>query len=60
VTTEAALDRPVARIGIIRGSGFQQLLGLSETTTVECETAFGKPSSPITLGWLDGVPVAFL
>ncbi|WP_206957604.1 S-methyl-5'-thioadenosine phosphorylase [Trinickia acidisoli] len=54
------MDRPVARIGIIGGSGFQQLLGLTGTTIVECETAFGKPSSPVALGLLDGVPVAFL
>lgn len=50
----------VQRIGIIGGSGLQQLPGLEEVRLVELETAFGMPSSPVTLGTLNGVPVAFV
>ncbi|WP_084225264.1 S-methyl-5'-thioadenosine phosphorylase [Paraburkholderia sacchari] len=58
--TKAESNESMPRIGIIGGSGFQQLLGLDGSEVVECETAFGKPSSPLTLGKIDGVPVAFL
>ncbi|QQQ48933.1 S-methyl-5'-thioadenosine phosphorylase [Pseudomonas syringae] len=50
----------IQRIGIIGGSGLQQLPGLKDIQLVECETAFGKPSSPVTLGTLNDVPVAFV
>ncbi|VEB41513.1 S-methyl-5'-thioadenosine phosphorylase [Chromobacterium violaceum] len=49
-----------ARIGIIGGSGFQRLLGLTDSRVHHCATAFGAPSSPVTTGYLGGVPVAFL
>ncbi|KWT08254.1 MULTISPECIES: S-methyl-5'-thioadenosine phosphorylase [Pseudomonas syringae group] len=50
----------IQRIGIIGGSGLQQLPDLKDIQLVECETAFGTPSSPVTLGNLNGVPVAFV
>ncbi|MEO9384048.1 S-methyl-5'-thioadenosine phosphorylase [Chromobacterium phragmitis] len=49
-----------ARIGIIGGSGFQRLLGLTDSRAHHCATAFGAPSSPVITGYLCGVPVAFL
>ncbi|MEE4344014.1 S-methyl-5'-thioadenosine phosphorylase [Pseudomonas alliivorans] len=58
--TNSSASRQIQRIGIIGGSGLQQLPGLKDIRQVECETAFGKPSSPVTLGTLNDVPVAFV
>lgn len=45
-------------IGVLGGSGFYEfLVGASQHTV---DTPFGAPSSPITLGRLEGRPVAFL
>ena len=49
-----------ARIGIVGGSGLYQMDGLTEVTTVEVDTPFGKPSDAVTLGTLKGKNVAFL
>ena len=47
-----------ARIGIFGGSGFYSLLeGVDE---VQVETPYGAPSAPVTVGEIEGVPVAFL
>lgn len=46
------------RVAVIGGSGFYELDG--DEPTVEPTTPWGPPSSPITLGVLDGQPVAFL
>ena len=48
------------RIGIIGGSGFYQMEGLTDIEEIEIETPFGKPSDALILGNLDGKPVAFL
>ena len=48
------------RIGIIGGSGFYQMEGLTDIEEIEVETPFGKPSDALILGNLDGKPVAFL
>ncbi|WP_338927128.1 S-methyl-5'-thioadenosine phosphorylase (plasmid) [Mycetohabitans endofungorum] len=48
------------RIGIIGGSSFQDLAGLQHVETVELDTPFGTPSSPVVLGTLGGVPIAFI
>jgi len=45
-------------IGVFGGSGFYSLLVNAET--VESETPFGKPSSPITIGKIGGKEVAFI
>ncbi|MGZ3696546.1 MAG: S-methyl-5'-thioadenosine phosphorylase [Bdellovibrionota bacterium] len=47
-------------IGIIGGTGLYQLEGMSELTSREIETPFGKPSAPISVGKLEGREVAFL
>lgn len=46
------------RIGIIGGSGLYELI--EGTEELVPETPFGAPSSPVTLGDLEGRPVAFL
>ena len=51
---------PVPRIGVIGGSGLHGMPGLSDVEQVEVQTPFGSPSAAITLGTIDGVPVAFL
>src|SRR6478609_5376600 len=47
-------------IGIIGGSGLYDIDGLHQVTRVTVPTPFGSPSSPVVLGELDGVRVAFL
>ncbi|NCP86051.1 MAG: S-methyl-5'-thioadenosine phosphorylase [Anaerolineae bacterium CG_4_9_14_3_um_filter_57_17] len=45
---------------VIGGSGLYAMQGLTDTQEVSPETPFGKPSSPIVLGTLEGQRVAFL
>src|SRR6478736_9327444 len=49
-----------AEIGIIGGSGLYDIDGLHQAKRVTVPTPFGSPSSPVVLGELDGVRVAFL
>lgn len=49
-----------ARIGIIGGTGFGRLAALSDSRLLNLETAYGEPSSPILIGSMAAVPVAFL
>ncbi|HIE28123.1 TPA: S-methyl-5'-thioadenosine phosphorylase [Candidatus Poribacteria bacterium] len=48
------------KIGIIGGSGFYQMEGLTNLEEIEVDTPFGKPSGLIALGTLEGKRVAFL
>ena len=48
------------KIGIIGGSGFYQMEGLTDIKTIGIDTPFGKPSDDLILGNLDGQPVVFL
>jgi 5'-methylthioadenosine phosphorylase len=49
------------RVGIIGGTGLGEALGaLGGGDVREVETPFGRPSGPITLGEVGGVPVALL
>jgi len=50
--------RPI--LGVIGGSGLYEIPGLKDVQPVEVETPFGRPSAPITVGWLANQPVAFL
>lgn len=52
------IENPV--LAVIGGSGLYQFDDLKDVKTIEVDTPFGKPSSPITLGSLHGKPVAFL
>jgi 5'-methylthioadenosine phosphorylase len=47
-------------LAVIGGSGLYEFEDLKEIETIEVETPFGVPSSPITLGKLKGKKVAFL
>jgi 5'-methylthioadenosine phosphorylase len=49
-----------ARVGVIGGSGFYQMNGLTNVRHLNVQTPFGAPSDAITIGTLDGVNVAFL
>jgi 5'-methylthioadenosine phosphorylase len=50
-----------AMVGIIGGTGLGESLGaLGQGEVREVETPFGRPSSPITLAEVAGVPVALL
>ena len=49
-----------ASIAVIGGSGLYQMSGLENAESVDVDTPFGKPSAPITIGTLEGIPVAFL
>lgn len=51
-------EKPI--LGVIGGSGFYQFSGLEEIKTIEVDTPFGKPSSPIMIGSLGDRQVAFL
>ncbi len=48
------------KIGIIGGSGLDDPRLLEEPQEIEAETAFGSPSSPLTLGKINQVPVVIL
>jgi 5'-methylthioadenosine phosphorylase len=47
-------------LGVIGGSGLYDMQGLQIDDRLEPTTPFGTPSSPITLGTLEGHSVAFL
>ncbi|MGQ9585911.1 MAG: S-methyl-5'-thioadenosine phosphorylase [Anaerolineae bacterium] len=47
-------------LGIIGGTGLYAIEGLAHVRTVECDTPFGFPSSPVVVGELHGRTVAFL
>ncbi len=49
-----------AEIGVIGGSGFTTLDGLSEPEQLDLPTPFGAPSGPLLLGTVAGRRVAFL
>lgn len=51
-------EKPV--LAVIGGSGLYEFEDLKDVKTIEVDTPFGKPSSPITMGNLRGKPVAFL
>ena len=47
-------------LAVIGGSGLYAFDDLKDVRNIEVDTPFGKPSSPITLGRIDGKRVAFL
>lgn len=49
-----------ALVGIIGGSGFYRMDGLSDTEELRLDTPFGEPSGDIVVGTLEGRRVAFL
>jgi len=51
---------PIAKVGVIGGTGLYDIEGLTDVAEVDVETPFGKPSDSIVTGKLSGVGVAFL
>ncbi len=49
-----------ARIGVIGGSGFYRMPGLTDVEEVQPDTPFGPTSDAIIIGSLDGQRIAFL
>ena len=47
-------------LGVIGGSGLYGLKDLEDIETIDIDTPFGSPSSPIMLGTLLGKRIAFL
>jgi 5'-methylthioadenosine phosphorylase len=47
-----------ARIGVFGGSGFYSFL--EDVVEVKVSTPYGDPSAPLSIGTIDGEPVAFL
>jgi len=48
------------KIGIIGGSGLYKMGIIKNVEEVDVDTPFGKPSSKVSIGKIDGVEVAFL
>ena len=51
---------PQAKIGVIGGSGLYQMEGMNNVEVIKVPTPFGDPSDDITIGTVEGVPMAFL
>lgn len=47
-------------LAVLGGSGFYDMAGLENTEEKVIDTPFGEPSSPIVVGTLEGIRVAFL
>jgi len=47
-------------LGVIGGSGLYSFFGLEGTQSIEVDTPFGKPSSPVLVGRLKGKLIAFI
>jgi purine nucleoside phosphorylase len=47
------------KVGIIGGSGLYHLEELEEVEEVDLDTPFGKPSSNLVTGKVNGIPVLF-
>jgi 5'-methylthioadenosine phosphorylase len=48
------------KVGIIGGSGLDDPKILKDAQEIEVETPYGKPTSPLTVGILQGLPVVLL
>ena len=48
------------KIGVIGGSGFYQMEGLSDVEEIDLDTPFGKPSDSLILGTIEEKRVVFL
>ena len=47
-------------LGILGGSGFYEIKELEAVESIEIETPFGSPTSPVITGLLNGKPVVFI
>ncbi len=57
---ESIASCPVARIGVIGGSGLYRIEGLEDAREINVQTPYGPPSDAFMAGTLQGVPVVFL
>ena len=48
------------KIGVIGGSGFYQMEGLTDVEEIGVDTPFGKPSDSLVLGTIEGTRIVFL
>lgn len=48
------------KVGIIGGSGMNRMEILKNPTQIEVDTPYGHPSSPLTTGEIEGIPVAII
>lgn len=51
---------PLVKIGILGGTGLYEMEGLEVKEKIDLRTPFGKPSSSVVIGVLEGKKVAFL
>src|SRR5256885_7998093 len=51
---------PHAIIGVIGGSGLYRMENMTDVEEIAIQTPFGNPSDVITIGKVEGVPLAFL
>ena len=51
---------PQAKVGVIGGTGLENIEGMTDIEEVDITTPFGKPSDTIIIGRLEGVGIAFL
>lgn len=56
----SSTPEPGPRLGVIGGTGLAHFPGLEEVREVLVHTPFGPPSSPLRVGRLEGVQIAFL
>jgi 5'-methylthioadenosine phosphorylase len=49
-----------AKIGVIGGSGLYQMADMTNLEEVQVDTPFGAPSDNISIGMVEGTPIAFL
>jgi len=54
------MNKQRAELGIIGGTGIQELADLEVLDELEIDTPFGRPSAPYVLGTLEGRRLAFL
>ena len=47
-------------IGVIGGSGLYEAVGLDDAQEIPVNSAFGQPSGPVTMGFIEGVRFTFI
>jgi 5'-methylthioadenosine phosphorylase len=48
------------KLGVIGGSGLYKIEGLEDIEFIDLDTPFGTPSTPVTVGTLEGLQVGFI
>jgi len=50
----------MVKVGIIGGSGLEDPRFMKDQLEIQCETPYGKPSSPLMVGKISGVEVVII